>query len=252
MADTITHTWQTVEQAAVTLNVSTRTIARRLANGTLESRVDENGRRLVLVQQIGGELAEVSIEAEESVLAASPAATAATAVATGPTGQAPSSQAMAMLNVLQTTVTIAREDAVAARRSAKWAWAGVGFMAVAIVVSSIVVTSLLTKSVVTTQMLESQLTDKKQELTQTTAELMATRSEVAVAKRDLVVTRGELDKQKEIAQAAQASAQQAAASVSVRPTFAGMTNGTKTPSTQPQAQGGSLLNRVVSLLAEEK
>jgi hypothetical protein len=258
MADTITHTWQTVEQAAVTLNVSTRTIARRLANGSLESRVDENGRRLVLVQQIGpADMADTGLEVEETTLAASAASTA-TPVATT-TNTAPSNQAMAMLNVLQTTVTIAREDAVAARRSAKWAWGGVGFMALTIVASAVIVSSMLTRSLVSTEMLQTQLTDKKQELTQTTAELMATRSEVAVAKRDLVVTRGDLDKQKEMTaaataarQSAEQSAQTAAASVNVRPSYAGMTNMTKTPTTQPQAQNASLLNRVVSLLAEEK
>ena len=36
--------WQTVEAAAVTLGVSTRTLARRISEGKIESRL-ENGRR---------------------------------------------------------------------------------------------------------------------------------------------------------------------------------------------------------------
>ena len=40
--------WQTVEQAAVTLDISTRTIARRIAKGELESRLN-SGRREVYI-----------------------------------------------------------------------------------------------------------------------------------------------------------------------------------------------------------
>ena len=40
--------WQTVEQAAVTLGISTRTIARRIAKGELESRLN-SGRREVYI-----------------------------------------------------------------------------------------------------------------------------------------------------------------------------------------------------------
>src|SRR5947209_3580391 len=46
---TMSFTWQTVEQAAVTLGISTRTIARRIAKGELESRLN-NGRREVYIQ----------------------------------------------------------------------------------------------------------------------------------------------------------------------------------------------------------
>src|SRR5438045_3173939 len=42
------YVWQTVEQAAVTLGISTRTIARRIAKGELESRLT-NGRREVYI-----------------------------------------------------------------------------------------------------------------------------------------------------------------------------------------------------------
>src|SRR4051794_25423733 len=42
------YAWQTVEQAAVTLGISTRTIARRIAKGELESRLTA-GRREVYI-----------------------------------------------------------------------------------------------------------------------------------------------------------------------------------------------------------
>ncbi|MDB5327732.1 MAG: hypothetical protein JWM57_3301, partial [Phycisphaerales bacterium] len=241
MADTITHTWQTVEQAAVTLNVSTRTIARRLANGSLETRVDENGRRLVMVQQIGiGDTAdtgsELAVSNDDSDLAA-------------PTISAgPSSQAMTMLSVLQSTVSAARDDATAARRSAKWAWGGVGFMTVAIIAAAVVLGSVLTRSSVTTEMLTGQLVETKTELKQTQAELMATRTAEAQATRDLTEARKVAD-----AQRLQAERQMAAADVAVRQNITGIaTPAAKpvaaTPTTQPQA--GSLVNRLVSLFGE--
>src|SRR2546428_714091 len=40
--------WQTLEEAALTLGISSRTLARRLARGEFETRL-ENGRREVLV-----------------------------------------------------------------------------------------------------------------------------------------------------------------------------------------------------------
>ncbi len=42
------YAWQTIEEAAVTLKISTRTIHRRIAGGELETRLD-NGRREVMV-----------------------------------------------------------------------------------------------------------------------------------------------------------------------------------------------------------
>ena len=237
MADTITHTWQTVEQAAVTLNVSTRTIARRLANGSLETRVDENGRRLVMVQQIGiGENAdtgsELAVSNDDSDLAA-------------PTISAgPSSQAMTMLSVLQSTVSAARDDATAARRSAKWAWGGVGFMTLVIIASAVVLSSVLTRSSVTTEMLTGQLTETKTELKQTQAELMATRTAEAQATRDLTEARKVADVQRQ-----QAERQMASADVAVRQNITGIAKPVATtPTTQPQA--GSLVNRLVSLFGE--
>lgn len=218
MSDTITHTWQTVELAAVTLNVSTRTIARRLANGSLESRVDENGRRLVLVQQINapGTLDEPET-AEDAALALSDAPIAS------------SSQALTMLNVLQTTIAVARDDARVARRTAKWAWAGVGAMALLLVAGAALVSSTVTTSVVTHDLLRGQIAETKTELKQTQAELMATRTAEAQAVRDLADTRRDLDQRRQTAAAAVVTP------VKTPPA----------PATQP-----TLMDRVVSLFGE--
>src|SRR5947209_66296 len=41
--------WLSVEAAAIRLGISSRSIARRIQSGQLESRVDDNGRRTVLI-----------------------------------------------------------------------------------------------------------------------------------------------------------------------------------------------------------
>lgn len=222
MAETITHTWQTVEQAAVTLNVSTRTIARRLANGTLESRVDENGRRLVLVQQINGESTgeEIAVESnsvDEAVLA----------MTDGPS--VPSSQTITMLAVLQSTITSARDDAQTARRSAKWAWAGVAAMALLLIAGAIIVSSVLTRSSVTTDMLSTQLADTKADLKQAQREASDTRLSEAQAKRELADARKQMDQQKQVVEA----------SVSLQPKYTSVSS----PTTQP-----TIMSRLASLL----
>lgn len=236
MAETISHTWQTVEQAAVTLNVSTRTVARRLASGSLESRVDENGRRLVLVQQIGeaagDEPAATDVPGsdETALYVPTEASTQATVVQ--------SSQAVTMLNVLQSTVNSAREDAYAARRSAKWAWTGVAFMALAIVGGVGFLSSVMTKSSVTSTMLREQLADKKTELDQARAELIATRTAEALATRDLSGAKKTIDDQRQ--QLATATAAKTTPETKVVATTSA------TPATQP----ATLLGRLVSALGD--
>ena len=220
MAETITHTWQTVEQAAVTMNVSTRTVARRLANNTLESRVDENGRRLVLVQQVLPAATELA-ETEPDVLA--PAVEGTMSV--------PHEQAVTVLTVLQTTLSAARHDAQTARRSAKWAWAGVAFVAVAALAGATVVSSLLTRATVTQDLLGTQLAETKTELKQTQAELIATRSSQAVTASKLTDAQAAADKAREVELARPA-----------QPTITGVTNAAA-PTTRP-----SLIDRVASLL----
>lgn len=243
MADTITHTWQTVEQAAVTLNVSTRTIARRLANGSLETRVDENGRRLVLVQQIGA--SDTADTGNELAIGNDDGDLVSPAVTSGS-----SSQAMTMLSMLQATVSAARDDAVAARRSAKWAWAGVGTMAAVIVVAAVVVSSSLTRSAVTTDMLHGQLVETKTELKQTQAELMATRTAEAQATRDLTEARKTAEtQQRQLAERQTAADRQVSADVAVRQNINGIAKPTAAaPTTQPQSS--SLIERMVSLFGE--
>lgn len=191
MADTISHVWQTVEQAAVTLNCSTRTIARRIANGSMESRVDENGRRLVLVQTV--------TPASDRPESANPTApieqtSPATAIAT-PVQQSDAlvlpEKAAGVLAVLQSTIDAAREDAKVARNGARWAWAGIGVLALTLVVSTIYLNQTATKAQTKATILEQQVVETKAELGQTRNDLLAAHAARAVAEqeRSIAITR---------------------------------------------------------------
>jgi len=58
----VAYAWQSVEEAAVTLGVSTRTLHRRISKGEVETRLEE-GRREVLVCLPD---LEVEMEAEDT------------------------------------------------------------------------------------------------------------------------------------------------------------------------------------------
>ena len=176
MSETISHTWQTVEHAAVTLNVSTRTIARRLANGSLESRVDENGRRLVMVQVFSqANITNDTADAATTDLSHSSAAEPSTAVIAHP-----SDMTAPMLAVLETTIETLRVDQRRAKTAAQWAWLGVGVMGLGVLAVAVLLTASLTKS----SMLEKNVADARTELTKAQADLMTEHGALAVAEHE--------------------------------------------------------------------
>ena len=211
MADTITHSWQTVEQAAVTLNCSTRTIARRIAGGSIESRVDDNGRRLVLVETFGpggnGERltadgsaavdANEGTEADGVLLSLAGGASIAKPM-TGDSGYNPA--ATSVLAVLQSTIDAARTDAARARTGAMWAWAGVAVLGVAIGVSALLLTGRLTRAETKVDMLQTDVASAKTELDRSHSDLLIVSSAKAVA-----------DQRREAAEQAAAAAEHVAA-----------------------------------------
>lgn len=244
MADTISHVWQTVEQAAVTLNCSTRTIARRIAGGTMESRVDENGRRLVLVQTM---TAAAEDHAAHDPTAPIEDAGPSTAIAT-PVQQSEglmiNEKAAGMLAVLQSTIDAAREDAHVARTGARWAWAGVATLALVLVGSTLYLNQTATRSEMKATFLERQVSDTKAELGQTRNDLLAATAAKAVAEQEksVAIVRvkdaseklAEAEKARELAAAQAEEARKAAA---VKPVVEH-----KAPTTLPIKQLVNLFN----------
>jgi len=264
MADTITHTWQTVEQAAVTLNVSTRTIARRIAGGTIESRVDENGRRLVLVEQITNgdattdgqaerQTADVGYDMDENALAIAAASAIAkpvpqqVAINGGEGGFNPA--ATSVLTVLQSTIDAARDDAHRARTGARWAWAGVAFMAVVIGVGGFMVTQRLTRAETKVEMLQDDVSVAKTELDRSRNDLLVVSNAKAVADQkreaaEVQLTAAEAKRQSAEAELVAAkkaqTAQSSTPAVAAKPTD-------KAPGTQPN---NTIFGRLVNLPLE--
>jgi len=178
-----------VEQAAVMMGVSTRTIARRISTGSLESRVDDNGRRLVLIQSIDSAMPTDSNDTRQTIdgsddtdvdqgfnvfPALSHEASATTHLAT-------QSGSVAMLAVLQSTIDAARTDARRARSGAQWAWAGVGVLGVVLALGGMWLTRQTTEAATKAYMLEQQVTDVKAELGKTQNELIIVHSAKSLA-----------------------------------------------------------------------
>ncbi|MGN6504544.1 MAG: hypothetical protein ACTHM6_03175 [Tepidisphaeraceae bacterium] len=232
MSDTISHTWQTVEQAAVTLKCSTRTIARRLANGSLESRVDENGRRLVLVQVFS----QANID-EDAADVASPTDITphnAPVVPAAYVGQA-SDVTAPMLAVLQTTIDTLRVDSKRARSAAQWAWLGVGTMGLGVLAVAVLLTASLTKST----MLEKNVADTRAELAKTQSDLMNEHGARAVAEREQAQTAEQLKLVSDQAKATESKLASLAASAN--------SVSAKRPTTRPD----TIFSRLATIVSED-
>jgi hypothetical protein len=150
--------WQTVEQAAVTLGISTRTIARRIAKGELDSRLS-NGRREVYIPVPHGHQATVkpqyvgeAIEADftESDVQPEPSyeqtVRHTVSAASTHSGDVETSTALILaedrarraemaITVIQQSTAIVRDEVQRARVGARWAWAVVAAMAACMMVA---------------------------------------------------------------------------------------------------------------------
>jgi hypothetical protein len=160
--------WQTVESAAVTLGVSTRTLARRISEGKIESRL-ENGRREVLVclpdapaEPEPAEDADREMEFEGQALAPQVyPAEAATALALA---EDRLTSTQDRLRSTELTVTAFRQTAEMAHREmrrasvgALWAWGTVAAMAAGIVAVTGWTTAKVTRSQAQAEYLEQRM-----------------------------------------------------------------------------------------------
>ena len=150
----IVNEWLSVEAAALRLGISSRSIARRVQSGQLESRVDPNGRRsvLVTVPAASSQAAAASVKSapEPQVIPAEvTAALSAVDQTAQETGQTRAIVQQAMSVVIRSheeTVYAAREDAFSARRSMRRAWAAVALLFIAAAATVGIVTHNLTEA----------------------------------------------------------------------------------------------------------
>ena len=188
--------WQTVEQAAVSLGISVRTIARRVAQGKLQTRM-EAGRREVFIctdEQPAPEAVQAAAVPEQPPRYASFAEATVQqpdASAAGSSGQYREEDALKeaflvlaedrahraeiTLTVFHQSVTLATTEAHRARLNSRIAWGTVGAMALAIVIA----VGWTCSRVTTSRMQVDRLSDKVHDLSTLNAEATRQRDDEA-------------------------------------------------------------------------
>ena len=141
----VAYAWQSVEEAAVTLGISTRTLHRRIAKGDVETRL-EDGRREVLVclPDPEPEVAEEPVEMSDSYTV--PASFNPPTPSDNNTAIILAEKEVALANekvrrtelalaAFQHTSTLLQEEASRTRVSARCAWAAVAVLSVGVYVA---------------------------------------------------------------------------------------------------------------------
>ena len=138
------YAWQSVEEAAVTLAISTRTLHRRISKGEVETRL-ENGRREVLVclpdpeAELTDETADIAGEDEPVQQAHAYSASDSTAIILAEKEIALANEKVRRtelaLAAFQHTSSILQKEASRTRMSARCAWAAVAVLSVGVYVA---------------------------------------------------------------------------------------------------------------------
>jgi len=137
--------WQTIEEAAVTLGISTRTLARRIAQGQVENRL-QNGRRELFIcipdqpQEAPPEPAYQSpppfiadaqvVDAQQSVCAPASENLSTDLIL----AEDRAHRAEMTLRVIQQSVQLVQSEAHRARTQAYWAWGIVALLGLGLIV----------------------------------------------------------------------------------------------------------------------
>lgn len=217
--------WQTVEQAAVTLGISTRTIARRIAKGELESRLNSGRREVYIpVSQAAKSPANDTIDAdftqadvqpdpsyEETIRHTVSAASSFGADVETSTAlilaEDRARRAEMAITVIQQSTAIVRDEAYRARAGARWAWGTVALMAACVLVAVGWTTTNLTKTQQQAQTLRDKVTiatetsdrlqrDFTTDRTRLEAQLASARQEAAKAQGQLQEVRSDAESAK--------------------------------------------------------
>jgi hypothetical protein len=231
-------TWQTVEQAAVTLKISTRTIARRIAKGEIESRLN-SGRREVYIDIPSAPEVEATLEGElqpdpvyEQTVRQTVTANAAPGTDVETTtalilAEDRARRAEMAITVIQQSTAIVREEVYRARSGARWAWGIVAAMAACVMVAVGWTTTNVTKNQQQADSLKermAQVNETSEKLEQERNDLAAQLTKVREAsarfegqlqelRSDAEATRAQLAAAKDLA-AREAGAREAAAKIS--------------------------------------
>jgi hypothetical protein len=218
--------WLSVEATALRLGISSRSVARRIQSGQLESRVDANGRRSVLVCLPAPEASQPA----QAPVTNDPPGEAVNVEGINPAvnggisgGQARELAQQAMTLVIRSheeTVLAARAEVYAARRSSRRAWVAVAILVVSASVTVGIVTHNLTAAAALVRQSEQRVAQAQAQVSNLTAERDQLRDQMVQARVKEAQAQGQL---------------------------AGMTVVARTPSTMPS----SIAQRFASILLGE-
>jgi hypothetical protein len=231
------YAWQTVEQAAVTLGISTRTIARRIAKGELESRLNAGRREVYIclpataaVETLQGELTgtdapspppnrpEYHAEYEQTVRHT----VAAAATASGADVETSTALILAedrarraemAISVIQQSTAIVRDEVRVARTASRWAWGMVAAVAAGAMVAVWWTTANVTASHQRAEILRDRITAMTDRTEQLNREQETLRTDLERARLAAARAEGQLAEIRSEAQTTRAqlaAAQQAA------------------------------------------
>ena len=191
------YAWQSVEEAAVTLGVSTRTLHRRISKGEVETRLEE-GRREVLVCLPDLEVEMEAEDTSDSVQGSAPA------MAGDPqTAMILAEKEIALANekvrrtelalaAFQHTSTLLQQEATRTRISARCAWGAVAVLSVGVYVAVGWTASQVTAFRTNNANLDRQLKQVSETAEQRGVEVEKYRSERDQAKEAAARMEGEL------------------------------------------------------------
>ena len=191
------YAWQSVEEAAVTLGVSTRTLHRRISKGEVETRL-ENGRREVLVclpDEESEPLSDVTdapnVESANLTIHADPA-TIVVAEQQLALAQEKVRRTELALVAFQQTSQMLQKEAGRTRLSARFAWVALALCSVGVYVAVGWTAAKVTQAEAEKKYLNEKLGDVATEVSQTREELAKVRDDLGEARQSAARLEGEL------------------------------------------------------------
>jgi hypothetical protein len=194
--ENLVNEWLSVEAAALRMGISSRSIARRIQSGQLESRVDSNGRRSVLVclpaPSVSQPAAAVAQPVTQSPASSDTSATQAQSVSPAQARELAQQALSVVIRSHEETVLAARSEMFAARRSSRRAWAAVAILLVGASITVGIVTHNLTAAAALVHQAEERERQAQTEIAGISAERDQLRDQMEQAKISAAQAQGQL------------------------------------------------------------
>jgi hypothetical protein len=201
--ENLVNEWLSMEAAALRLGISSRSIARRVQSGQLESRVDANGRRSVLVclpapnvsQAVSAAVKEAaSHHTAEHAATDSPnhANNAGQGISSSQARELAQQALTVVIRSHEETVLAARAEMFAAKRSSRRAWAAVAVLLLGASVTVGIVTHNLTAAAALVRQAEQRENQSQSQIISLTTERDQLRDQMEQARVKEAQAQGQL------------------------------------------------------------